>query len=228
MKKDLYVFLGPPGSGKGSLSSLCVKNLGWTQLSTGNMCRREIACGSQTGKRIDLLIKSGKLISDELIVDMIEHALRDSAYNYDSIILDGFPRTALQASAFDTLMAKDPFGSFGVSVVRMCISAEALVNRLANRIVCSNKDCQAVYSKNALLLSSRDASTCDACSAQLIQRVDDEAGVVRNRLEHYYEHERGIIDRLKQKDRTLFDLNVERPLEEVFADFKRVVGVKSE
>ena len=72
-QKSIFIFLGPPGSGKGSLSQFCVKRLGWQQLSTGNLCREHIARQTEIGKQIDFAIKSGKLISDSLIIEMAAH-----------------------------------------------------------------------------------------------------------------------------------------------------------
>ena len=78
-RKDIVIFLGPPGSGKGSLSQLCVKRLGWHQLSTGNLCREHIARGTEIGTQIDFAIKSGKLIADSLILEMVHDWLREDA-----------------------------------------------------------------------------------------------------------------------------------------------------
>ncbi len=92
-ERSIVIFIGPPGAGKGSLSQLCVKELGWAQLSTGNLCRYHITEQTELGKQIDLAIKSGKLISDGVIVDMVDKALPETFKQSPIVILDGFPRT---------------------------------------------------------------------------------------------------------------------------------------
>ena len=228
MGKDLYVFLGPPGAGKGSLSTLCTIRLGWKQLSTGNLCRSEISCGSVLGQQMDLLIKSGKLVPDNLVVAMIEKAIKENAEDLAPIILDGFPRTSLQAQALGDLITEKAFASFRIMVVRMCILNDTLIERLVNRVICQNKSCQAVYSKAGLAQEALDLMICELCSSRLVQRDDDNAIVAQKRLEYYYAHERDIIDYAKRREWPLFDLEVERSIEEVFADFKRIVGIETE
>ena len=119
--KDIYIFVGPPGSGKGSLSHLCKKNLGWAHLSTGNLCRQHIARMTDIGLKIDHAIKSGKLIDDELMIDMVASWIQEATELSSGIILDGFPRTVAQARALDYLFAQDNFNNSSVTVVSMNI-----------------------------------------------------------------------------------------------------------
>lgn len=97
MSQQAFIFMGPPGSGKGSLSKLCKTYWGWQQLSTGNLCRKHISEDTQIGKEIDFIIKSGKLISDELIASMVDAWLTDVVGKEYSLILDGYPRNFTQA-----------------------------------------------------------------------------------------------------------------------------------
>ncbi len=143
-QKDIFIFLGPPGSGKGSLSHLCVKRLGWQQLSTGNLCREHIAQQTDIGKQIDFAIKSGKLISDSLIIEMASAWLKKTFEHTGIVIFDGFPRTVPQAQALHEIITS--LDDVTMNVVRMDIPFETVVYRLLARSICQNNKCQSVYS----------------------------------------------------------------------------------
>ncbi len=170
--KDLIVFIGPPGAGKGSLSQLCTSQFGWMQLSTGFLCRKHIAEQTPIGKQIDFSMKSGKLVDDALIVQMVEEWLVAHASEYHGIILDGFPRTVTQAQALAALLSKKvPFCR--LNVVRLTACDTTIVERLASRFVCENKDCQKVYSVADGALQPHKMGKCDDCSSSLVRRSDD-------------------------------------------------------
>src|ERR1700722_17255958 len=105
MARKLYIFLGAPGSGKGSLAARCAQELGWYPLSTGNLCRYHIGARTPQGLEMDLAIKSGKLVSDDLIGGMVLDWLSHDTNNC-AIILDGFPRTIVQARLLEDYLQK--------------------------------------------------------------------------------------------------------------------------
>lgn len=219
----MFIFIGPPGSGKGTLSQLCVTTLGWVQLSTGNLCRKHIAENTQIGKQIDFALKSGKLVSDSLINEMVHDWFGITIQNSDNIILDGYPRTVAQAKALhDFLMKRMP--EVQVQVVRFFASDEVVISRIGHRLVCSNKDCQQVYSTNVNARQSRKPMICDECSSLLIRRNDDEGSSIMDRLQTYHKHEQELINFYKQVQLVVREFEVEKPLEQVFADFKKIVG----
>ena len=104
--RDIIVFIGPPGSGKGTLSGLCVKELGWVQISTGNLCRKHIADKTKIGQEIDFAIKSGKLVSDNLITDMIIDWFKHVGDQVRTVVLDSYPRTVAQAQALTSFLRR--------------------------------------------------------------------------------------------------------------------------
>lgn len=219
----MFIFIGPPGSGKGTLSQLCVTTLGWVQLSTGNLCRKHIAENTQIGKQIDFALKSGKLVSDSLINEMVHDWFGITIQSSDNIILDGYPRTVAQAkSLHDFLMKRMP--EVQVQVVRFFASDEVVIGRIGHRLVCSNKDCQQVYSTNVNARQSREPMICDECSSLLIRRNDDEGSSIMDRLQTYHKHEQELINFYKQVQLVVREFEVEKPLEQVFADFKKIVG----
>jgi adenylate kinase len=222
----VFVFVGPPGSGKGSISSLCIKNLGWVQLSTGNLCRKHIANQTETGKEIDFAIKSGKLVSDSLITNMVLEWFQKDFDESHTVILDGYPRTIMQAQAFAELFEERLFKS-NLHVVRFVLSDEMIMARLSNRLVCENKDCQAVYSeKQETDLSPRYVMKCDFCDGRIGRREDDDKDAVAERLRVYHRHEQDLLDFYQKAGQVVHNVSVEKPLKEVFDDFKALVGLE--
>jgi adenylate kinase len=224
-KKQALVFIGPPGSGKGSLSKLCVQHYQWAQLSTGNLCRHHIAHQTEIGKEIAFAIKSGNLISDSLITSMVKEWLSEKIENVQTVILDGYPRAVAQARAFhETLKAQFP--QVELKVVCFTIPDEVIVGRLSGRLICKNSECQAVYSTiEGSSLQPKQSMVCDACSTPLGQRDDDQLTAVRERLAIYHRHERDLVNFYREIGQPVIEINAERPLQHVFEDFKHVVGL---
>ncbi len=221
MSQRAFVFIGPPGSGKGSISKLCTSQFGWQQLSTGNLCRKHISEGTSIGKEIDFIIKSGKLISDELVTNMVDCWLTETIAQAQALILDGYPRNTAQArSLLGLIEAKYP--SLKIKVVRFIVSDQVAINRICNRYICQNNACQAVYSGDVQSgLTPKSMMQCDSCAGQLGRRSDDEYETIKERLQTYRTFEHEMINCLSQHD--LIEVQVERPLQEVFKSFKESV-----
>jgi len=124
------VLFGPPGCGKGTQAKRIVEGRGWIQLSTGDMLRAAIASGSELGRRVDGIMASGALVSDEIVIELIAERL-DEAEAAGGAIFDGFPRTVAQAKALDELLAKR--GQKIDSVIRLVVDNDELVTRMAKR-----------------------------------------------------------------------------------------------
>lgn len=222
--RDVFVFIGPPGAGKGSLSSLCVSHFGWLQISTGNLCRKHIAEQTKIGKEIDLIIKSGKLINDDLITSMVFEWFDENADKARGIIFDGYPRTVAQAQVFDAMLTAK-FSTVRVRVVLFSLTDDVVVNRLCSRYVCQNKECQAVYSLSSNSgFASADTMVCGLCSGALGKRDDDSEIAVRKRLDIYHRHEQQLIDFYQNSGREIIKLDASKQLQQVFEDFIQVIG----
>lgn len=218
---EIYIFIGPPGAGKGSLSQLCCTKLGWEQLSTGNLCREHIAQKSDIGNQIDFIMKSGKLISDSLILTMVKDWLFARLGLGKTIILDGFPRTIDQALSFDVFL-KQEAATVSLRIVKMEIADEIVVQRLAARIICENNKCQAIYSATS---NWADQAICTLCQCPLVKRADDnDVVVIRERLMIYHRHAQDLVAYYAKSGRTIETLNVSSSLEDVFSNFSRIVG----
>jgi adenylate kinase len=224
---NVFIFIGPPGAGKGSLSNLCASQFGWLQISTGNLCRKHIAEQTKIGKEIDLIIKSGKLINDDLITDMVFEWFFEQVSEASGIIFDGYPRTVAQAEAFDAML-KEMFPVMRVRVVLFSLADDVVVNRLCSRYICQNKECQAIYSISPHSdLMPVELVRCDLCSGILGRRDDDNEEAVRRRLEIYHRHEQQLVDFYRNNGTEIIDLDASKPLREVFDDFVQRIGMQA-
>jgi len=167
------IFLGPPGAGKGTQAQMICDSLKIPQISTGDILRRAMKEGTETGLKAKSYIDAGKLVPDEVIIDIVKErlAMDDCKGGY---ILDGFPRTVPQAEALDGFAVID-------SVIGLDVADQVLVDRLSGRRVCLK--CGATYHVSML----NGKTTCDKCGETLIQRDDDKAETVLNRLKVYHE-----------------------------------------
>jgi adenylate kinase len=219
--KTILTFLGAPGSGKGTVAEQCVRDLGYATMSTGNLLREAVARGDELGKKAESFMKEGKLVPDELVMSLVEDWLTRNMPKITTLVLDGYPRTEAQAKLFIDLL-KNKFSDVTLRVVNIAISDNAIVARLADRLVCSNKPCQSVYSPK--MLKDPTKLVCEKCGSPLIRREDDNETVVRNRLKVYADNVDPIIKVYKDSGVRFDELNVEnKTVEEVFAEFKKLV-----
>jgi len=220
-KLTIYVFIGPPGSGKGSLAGLCVEQLGWKQLSTGNLCRKHISKQTEIGKQIDFAIKSGILVSDSLISTMVEHWLEKSENYGKTIIFDGYPRTVSQVKSLIKWVESNPL-DIDLKVIKLSVSDDIVIDRLSHRYICKNSDCQAIYS-----LSEDEAfhALCIKCTGILMRRKDDEPKSIKERLVVFHQHADAVENLLLQAYFPIITINGEKPQQEVFCEFKQLICV---
>lgn len=192
------VLLGAPGAGKGTHCKRIVSQYGVLHLSSGDILRRERAEGSDLGKQAQSYMDTGTLVPDDLIVEMMSKAVKtgpEAGY-----VLDGFPRTVNQAEALDRSLAD---GESGIDVViNLEVDDGVVVERITGR--CSCPQCGAVYHiKN---MPPKQEGVCDLDGVKLVQRPDDTAEVVKNRLATYYEQTKPVVDYYKAK-RTVYDVD---------------------
>lgn len=221
--RDIYVFIGAPGAGKGSLARILSTRMGWKQLSTGNLCRMHTENKTDIGKQIDFSLRRGILIPDGLVTMMVGCWILELPDEVSSVVLDGYPRTISQAEGLERII-KEHAQALKVRVIKFFISNENVIIRLSSRFVCGNKKCQLVYSvAGGELLAPRSAMTCDICASTLQRRVDDDPDVVRDRLKVYRHHEQDIVNFYLEAGRPVIEMNVEKPLETVFEEFKELM-----
>jgi adenylate kinase len=183
------ILLGAPGSGKGTIAKMLVKEFGLVQISTGDILRGAIAAGTPVGKHAEAYMKHGDLVPDTVIMGIMEERLRepDCAKGF---ILDGFPRTIPQAESLG-LLAEKP-GIRIDAVYNLDVPEEVVVRRISGRRTCSNPACQATY--NLVKMAPKKENICDKCGAALMQRADEQEDVVRARLSTYNEKTAPLVD----------------------------------
>jgi adenylate kinase len=166
------IFLGPPGAGKGTQAQRICAALNIPQISTGDMLRRAIQEQTPTGLKAKSYMDAGGLVPDDVIIAIVKERLQaDDCKN--GYILDGFPRTVPQAEALEGIASID-------KVVELDVADEVLIKRISGRRVCLK--CGATYHESRL----NGKTTCDNCGEPLIQRDDDKAETVLNRLNSYH------------------------------------------
>lgn len=173
------IFLGPPGAGKGTQAQIVCQKLGIPQISTGDMLRSAIAAKTETGLKAKQYMDNGQLVPDEVVIAIVRERLAqpDCAKGY---ILDGFPRTVEQAEALAG------FAKIDVAI-NLDVPDEVLVKRLSGRRVCPL--CGAPYHVDRL----NGEKVCKVDATPLIQREDDKAETVLNRLQVYHQKTAPLI-----------------------------------
>jgi len=174
------VMLGPPGAGKGTQAERFARRHGVPKISTGDILREAVAAESDLGRIARETMHAGNLVGDDVMIGIIEERLarKDAARGF---VLDGFPRTVIQASALDGLMN----GRGALVVVDIVVPEDVLVRRLAARRICS------LCGTNAPV---EWTTACGKCGGQLVQRTDDGGGIVRERLKVYQRQTKPLVD----------------------------------
>jgi adenylate kinase len=187
------ILLGPPGAGKGTQAKRLEETRGLKQLSTGDMLRAAVESGSPLGLEADRIMKAGKLVPDNIMIDMIAERL-DQPDTKRGVIFDGFPRTVRQAEALDAMLNKrdDALDA----VVEMTVDDAALIDRISGRFSCAK--CGTVYHDRNN--RPKTDGKCDVCgSTEFRRRPDDRAETVATRLKEYYEQTAPIIPYYMEK-----------------------------
>ena len=190
------ILLGPPGAGKGTQAKRLEEAHGLVQLSTGDMLRAETASGSDLGRRIKAVMDSGALVSDDIVIEVIEQRIAAPEAK-GGVILDGFPRTVPQAEALDRMLARHKLKLD--HVILMEVDEAALIDRLGGRFSC--RTCGASYHEHYHRPAKE--GICDSCGAgDFVRRPDDQPEAVKTRFEVYrrqtapilpYYRDRGIL-----------------------------------
>ncbi|MEX5514511.1 adenylate kinase [Pseudophaeobacter sp. 1A09344] len=183
----VLILLGPPGAGKGTQARMLEDSFGLVQLSTGDLLRAAVATGTEAGKAAKSVMESGGLVSDEIVIAI----LRDRLGEPDcakGVILDGFPRTAVQAEALDALLSET--GQKINAAISLEVDDDAMVTRVAGRYTCGG--CGEGY--HDTFKQPKVAGTCDKCGGtEMKRRADDNAETVASRLAAYHEQTAPLI-----------------------------------
>ena len=176
----VLILLGPPGAGKGTQARMLEEDFGLVQLSTGDLLRAAVAAGTEAGKRAKAVMEAGQLVSDDIVLAILKDRMAEPDVA-KGIILDGFPRTAGQAAALDTLLAGN--GQEVTAAISLEVDDEAMVGRVSGRYTCAK--CGEGYHDE--FKQPARAGVCDKCGGTAFKRrADDNAETVRERLHAYH------------------------------------------
>lgn len=188
------IFLAPPAAGKGTLSEMLTEKYGYGHISTGDLLREEIKNKTEIGKQAESLMKEGKFVSDDVIVKLISNRItKDDCKN--GYILDGFPRTKVQALKYDELL--ESLGKDLGIVIYIDIDKDMAIRRACSRITCPK--CGRIYNKYSEEMKPKTEGICDDCGESLVRRADDNEETFTKRFEEYINKTMPLYDYYKNK-----------------------------
>lgn len=201
------IFIGPPGSGKGTQAKRLASRFDIPHISTGDMLREAVADGTELGRQAAPIMAAGGLVSDDLMIGIINERMA-KADARQGFILDGFPRTLVQAEKLDGIVGN---GEPPLRVLQLLVPDDAIVRRITLRRTCAS--CGAIYH----LENNPPAqdSVCDRCGAEVIARPDDTEEAVRKRLESFHRQTMPVATYYKSKN-ILREVDGVGPLDVVF------------
>jgi adenylate kinase len=213
------VFLGAPGSGKGTQAQRLMADYAMVQISTGDLLREAVAFGSDLGLRAKAAMDAGELVSDQIVLEIIRDRLQQGDVN-DGFVLDGFPRNRAQAEALESVLADidQPLDA----VMFLDVDFDILMKRLTGRRTCS------VTGKllNVYYSSQSELDACVQAGGELIQRADDNEETIGNRLEVYREQTEPLIAHYDAAG-LLQTLAGEGDIDDVYGRLKLALGLDS-
>jgi len=209
------ILLGAPGSGKGTHAKMLVEKYQIPQISTGDLLRAAVAANTPLGKQAKAIIDSGDLVSDDIVLGIIKERLAESDAQ-QGFILDGFPRTLVQAQALDDMLNAQKW-PLNTSIL-FDIDPELVVKRITGRRTCA--DCGQMY--NTFFSPSKIAKQCDQCSGELTQRTDDNEATIRNRLNVYAEQTAPLVDYYRQQNK-LQTVKAEGDIQQIFENICKII-----
>jgi adenylate kinase len=209
------IFIGPPGSGKGTQAKRIAAEHGIPHISTGDILREAVAEGTELGRKAAPIMASGGLVPDDLMIGIINERLA-KADARKGFILDGFPRTVVQAEKLDGIVGN---GTEKLRVLQLLVPDEAIVKRIALRRTCPQ--CGAIYHLENQPPASDNV--CDKDGAGLIARPDDTEPAVRKRLEAFHRQTMPVTTFYRQKS-WLREVDGTGPVDQVFERIQSSLG----
>jgi len=213
-----FVFLGPPGAGKGTQAEFVSNKLGIPAIATGAIFRAAISKETAMGKEVAQFVNSGLLVPDKLTNAVVAERLKEKDCKR-GFILDGYPRSLVQAKALDDFLnqAKTPLAA----VLYFNVNADIVIERMGKRRVCSQ--CGTTY--NLVSQPPKAEGKCDKCGAALMMRVDDQPESIRKRLDVYQATTKPLLDYFEKKG-VLKVLDASQSVQTVAKEVAQICGDK--
>lgn len=213
------ILFGPPGAGKGTQSSFLVESEKMFQLSTGDLLRAELKSGSDLSKQLKEIMDAGKLVSDDIINNLIEKKISDPSVK-NNIIFDGFPRNLEQAKSLDNMLNK--YNQKISAIINLKVDYSVLVKRISGRVSCSicKKPFNEFFDPP---IEPNNCSNNNCGSRELIKRSDDNESTVKNRLKTYDDQTLPILDYYRKKG-IVKDVDAMKAINEVTGEIKSIIS----
>lgn len=209
------LIMGPAGAGKGTMSELILRTYDIPHISTGDMLRENVRQGTDLGKEAKSYMEAGKLVPDGVINAMVEKRLQEPDCQ-KGYLLDGYPRTLVQAEAFHAIAEK--IGKPVECVIALEVAFDTLAERITGRRICPK--CGAIYHiKNH---PPKTEGICDVCGTELTQRKDDTVEQLKVRMDEYENNTAPVIRYFEEKG-VVTRINGAAPAEEVFEHIKKAL-----
>ncbi|MBR2762484.1 MAG: adenylate kinase [Solobacterium sp.] len=210
------LIMGPAGAGKGTMSDLIIKHYDIPHISTGDMLRENVKNNTELGQQAKAYMNTGKLVPDELINAMVEKRLLEDDCQ-KGYLLDGFPRTLVQAKAFEEMAER--IGKPVECVLALEVGFDTLADRITGRRICSK--CGAIY--HLRHHPSKKEGICDECGSELTQRKDDTVEQLKVRMDEYEAKTAPIIEYFEPKG-VVTRIDASKDADFTFAQVKEALG----
>lgn len=215
------ILLGPPGSGKGTQAKLLCERLHLEHIGTGDILREAIRRETPLGLQARPYVEGGLLVPDELVNDLVADRFRRED-RPEKFVMDGYPRTLPQAASFDLVLRQEHLDLN--AVVFLLVEDEEIIRRVTGRWSCPKPHCKRTY--HVVSNPPRVVGRCDADGTVLIQRDDDKAETLRERLRVYHHNIETLVPHYRAQG-LLREVSGEGPIEEVYANIMRVLNLRA-
>lgn len=212
------IFIGPPGSGKGTQTKLLSQRLGLRHFSTGDILREAILQNTTEGKLAQPYVWTGQLVPDEIVNDIVNSRFR-AKDRPDCFIMDGYPRTVPQAVSFDRVLEQS--GLNLDNVVLLKVVEEEIVRRLGGRWNCPNPKCGVTFHLQSH--PPKRAGICDACGTRLMQRKDDKPETIAKRLQIFHSLYDALAEHYRKRG-LLIEVEGAGDIETIYRNIEQKLG----
>lgn len=211
------IFVAPPAAGKGTVSNYLTEKYGYIHISTGDLLRDARNNNDEMAKTITELMDSGKLVSDEIVLELLKRKI-DTMDKSKQFILDGFPRNIAQASTLDDLFKEINVNDY--IVIYLDIDFDEALKRTLGRITCPK--CKKGYHKYSTELKPKIEGICDVCGTELITRSDDTEETFKIRFDNYVSETKPVLDYYKDKNK-LITFNANQNINDIYNSVEGVI-----